>query len=103
MQKSNGMETVSEALVRLVKSGYAESFAAKEEGQIQDSAHHTYDAYEFTVEQVARFEGTTDLEDESAIFALRHRSGLKGTLLVAFGPQMPTEEMEVVERLHTKR
>jgi len=103
MKMSNGMETVSEALERLVKVGYTESFAAKAQGQIQDSTHRIYDAGEFTVEQVARFEGTTDLEDESAIFALKHSSGVKGTLLVAFGPQMPTEELEVVERLHTKR
>lgn len=104
MKTSNGMETVSEALERFAKAGYTESFAAgKELGQLQDSGHRTYDAREFTVEQVARFEGTTDLEDESAIFALRHRSGLKGTFVVAFGPHMPTEEMEVVERLHTKR
>lgn len=103
MKSSDGMETLSQALVRLAASGYKQDFVARPNGQMQDSAHQSYDAHEFLVEEVARFEGTTDVEDESAVYALRHTSGLRGTLVVVFGPNIPTEELEVVEKLQNQQ
>jgi len=93
------MESLSQALERLAKAGYTETFVAKENGKLQDNAHNLYDAQEFAVDETVRFEGSTDLDEESAVFALTHPSGVKGTLVVVFGPQIPTEQLEVVEKL----
>jgi hypothetical protein len=96
----NGMESLSQAIERLTKAGYKESFGARPNGQLQDGSHRTYDAHDFVVDEVVRFEGVTDLDEESAVYALTHTSSkLKGTLVVVFGPQIPTEELEVVEKL----
>jgi hypothetical protein len=98
-QKMNGTESLNDALERLTKAGYSESFRASN-GQLK-SASGSYDPSEFTVDTVVRFEGATDLDEEAAIFALTHmKSNTKGVYVVAFGPQMDTDDVDIVQKLH---
>lgn len=101
-QKNDGTETMSEAVARLTKAGYREGFRAIR-GRLQNAAHQDFDPGEFVVDTIVRFEGTTDLDDESAIFALTHvKSQSKGLYIVAFGPQMDTADVEVVQKLNKR-
>src|SRR5690242_16311460 len=96
----DGLETLSEALERLSEKGYEESLHA-ENGRLGWSPEHAYEPSEFKVEEVVRFEGVTDLNEESAVFALSHKSGTKGLYIVAYGPEMDTDDMLVVQKLRT--
>lgn len=94
------METMSEAIARLTKLGYSESFRARNGLLETASLTKAVSPSECRIDTVVRFEGDTNLEDESAIFALTHPgSGVKGLYIVAFGPEMDTLDLSVVQKL----
>lgn len=101
-RQMNGTETMTEAVNRLSKQGYHDSFRAKN-GKLQSSSGAIYETSEFLVDSVDRFEGTADIDDESAIFALSHAlNPVKGLYIVAFGPQMDTNDVEIVQKLNLR-
>lgn len=93
------LETLSQALARLVESGYVESFRA-EGGRLRalDSGG-LYRPEDVVVDEIVRFEGTADPGDEAVLFALRSRDGVRGTYSTAFGTHIPPADAEVVPRL----
>jgi hypothetical protein len=94
------METLREALERLVRLGYVDEFSADGEG-LRSRATGAIAAPEtFRVDEVVRFEGESDPSDESAVFALRPSGdGRRGTYTVAFGTLMDAADAEMVRRL----
>lgn len=96
----DGLETLSEAIERLNKAGYTLSFRAKS-GELVDAKGQLTDAPEaFQVDTVVRLEGITDLDEESAVFALAHKaSGQKGLYVVAYGPEMASDDLAIVQKL----
>ena len=94
------METVSEALLRLAAAGYADEFRAEKGGLRSVARGDVRPAESFRVDEIVRFEGASDPDDESAVFALTSGDdGTKGTYTVAFGPLMDPLDAMMVERL----
>jgi hypothetical protein len=96
----DGLETLSEAIDRLTKAGYTLSLRAKG-GQLSATKGPLGDAPEaFQVDTIVRLEGITDLDEESAVFALTHKaSGQKGLYVVAYGPEMHSDDLAIVQKL----
>ena len=97
--------TVAEALERLQKAGFLEDFRA-EGGQLRSRSSEAcnHPPEDFAIQEVVRFEGTTDPAEEQAIFALRCKPhGTAGTYVVAYGPSMPPDDVEIVRRLDDGR
>ena len=96
-------ESMTEAIARLDKLGYRETFRGEASGKLRAlSNHDVYDAHDFHIDEVVRFEGDTNLEDESVIFALRHiKSDLKGTYTIAYSTNMQSEDLDVMQALQT--
>jgi hypothetical protein len=96
----DGLETLSAAIGRLTKAGYVESFRARD-GRLHGSPSGVVlEPGECKIDSVFRSEGITDLDEESAVFALSHaKSGIKGLYVVAYGPEMDTEDLAVVQAL----
>lgn len=100
-ERSTSPETLSEAVERLTAAGYAIQFRAEEGGLRDADSGEILDPDALVVEEVVRFEGTTNPDDESAVFALRSRDGRRsGTYAVAYGPGMEPADGEMVRRLH---
>ena len=94
------METVTEALSRLHRSGYVDAYHAEPEGLRSRSTGALDPPEAFHVDEIVRFEGDSDPSDESAIFALTARGGAtRGTYTVAYGPLMDPLDAEIVRRL----
>lgn len=91
---------MSEAISRLEGAGYGADFRA-EGGRLHCPAcGASLDPSDATVDEIVRFEGTTDPDDEAALFALRcDECGTKGTYAVAFGPAIEPDDAEVVRHL----
>jgi hypothetical protein len=52
------------------------------------------------VEEVARFEGSSDPADEAIVLALHCREdGIKGTYTLPYGPEMGALDAEMMRRL----
>ena len=97
-------ETLSQVLARLDKAGYTDDLRADQTGKLRvfprDAAISPED---LVVDAIYRFEGETNLDDEEVIFAVCCPNlGIKGTYIIAFGPQMDHVDASIVQRLKKK-
>lgn len=94
------METLRQALDRLVERGYRADFRATPEGFLPDGEGPALAPESLVVEETLRFEGESDPEDQSVLFALRSRDGrIRGTFLSNFGIDADPVAAELMRRL----
>jgi hypothetical protein len=92
--------TISQVLEKLQRRGYSENFKACRSGMRVIPMNIFVDPEYLVVDDIFRFEGETDLDEEAIIFALHcPKNNLKGTYLVAFGPMMDAQDIAVVAHL----
>jgi hypothetical protein len=92
-------DTLSEALTDLKRRGYAEDFNLKPycvECQSQGLYLHPDD---FSVDEFYRFEGASNPDDNSILFAISSKDGLKGTLVDAYGMYSESLTDEMIKKL----
>ena len=93
------METLSQAMARLERAGYTESVAARDDGMLHCSGCDSLcDPADVSVDKVVRFEGSTDPDDQAALFAL-DCGAHKSLYAVAFGPDTPPHDAVAVRAL----
>jgi DNA-binding Lrp family transcriptional regulator len=93
-------QTMSQVLERLHRLGYVEDFKAYGQGMRVIPKNVMVDPEKLVVDEIYRFEGETDLNEEAMIFALRcPLTKLMGTYVVAFGPMMDSLDVGIVQRL----
>jgi len=98
--RSGKQETVSEALDRLHASGYDHDFVAEPAGLRDRMTGEVFAPEGMRVDEIVRFEGATDPGDEAIVFALRDAaSTVRGTLSTAYGPNMGSAEVDILQRL----
>jgi hypothetical protein len=97
--------TIAEALERLEAAGYTGNFAAREAGMVLClTCRQESPADEVELAQVARTEGVSDPDDETAIAALTcPRCGARGTLVLKYGPEATPDDAEVLRLLSDRR
>lgn len=96
-------DTVTEAVNDLVKRGYNSSFALQHDciychdKQLRLSPSH------FQIDEYYRFEGNTDPDDETIVYAISSTDGaVKGTLVNAYGVYAETASDELISKLDIK-
>ena len=91
---AEGAETVIDALEKLEAEGYTADFSLRT-AVTCSACHHEHPPAIAEVEQVFRFEGPSDPDEEAVVFALRCPAcGARGTLVSAFGPGADPEVMD---------
>lgn len=99
-ERSTSPETLSEAVERLSRDGYAHDFRAEEGGLRDLESGELFEPDALRVDEVVRFEGATNPDDESVVFALSTPDGaVRGTYAVAYGPGMDPADVAFVRRL----
>ena len=94
-------ESLSETLNRLCAAGYTDDFRAETGGLRAVNARCVHAPETLIIDEVIRFEGITDPDDEAIVFALRCKlHGTKGTYATAYGPKMAAIDAEMVRRLN---
>ncbi|MBK5287353.1 MAG: hypothetical protein JJE46_02685 [Acidimicrobiia bacterium] len=94
------METMLEATARLRDAGYTVDFSATDDGYLQCGACGTaHDPATMTIDEVVRFEGASNPDDESMLLALSCDCGQPGLYVTAFGPNASTADIAVLQRL----
>jgi hypothetical protein len=97
---SESMETLSQALERLGAKGFAHDLRASHCELRDVVTGATYPPERLRIEEVVRFEGESDPDEQATLFALRSQAGRPlGTYVVVYGAGMPAEDSEVVHRL----
>jgi len=100
--------SVSEAVTALAARGYVDGFRAEGDGLRHLESGMLVPAEALLVDELLRFEGTSDPDDEAMVFAVRSVDGrVRGTWTVAFGAALDPVDGEMARRLvdvrHRKR
>jgi hypothetical protein len=78
-------KTMAEAVDALHRRGFTTEFAVqKDSGEIATGGK-TFKSDEISIVEHHRFEGMSDPDDSSVVYALEAPNGLKGTLVDAYG------------------
>ncbi len=93
------IETLSEAITDLRKRGYEHDFNLRSEWLECQKLNLQLKPVDFHVDEVHRFEGMTNPDDSSILFAIQSPHGIKGILVDAYGTYAESISNEMLKRL----
>ena len=95
--RAMGYRTLDGVIGELKKRGFVERFDVRD-GQLRAlGSGRAFDAEDLTIRQYQRFEGVSNPDDSSIVYAIETRSGTKGLLMDAFGPYANSEVGRLLE------
>jgi hypothetical protein len=97
MQHKTHYDTVSKAIEALQEQGYTTDFNIEDNNLI--CSEGKFNADNFEVVDVYRYEGDTDPADEAAVYAIQSSNGLKGILVTGYGASADISSAEILEKL----
>ena len=97
MERQTHYATVTEALKQLRDTGFTIDFNL-EENCIQ-CVHGKFNADEFEIVDVYRYEGNSDPGDEATVYAIESKSGLKGVLVAGYGAAADNLSTDILKKL----
>ena len=97
------METLSEAIDRLVDAGYIHDFRAHRRQLLCDRCGVRFDPSVMVIDEIVRFEGTSDPDDQAILYALATESGPLGLYSAAYGADASTDDIAVARALPNRR
>lgn len=80
-----GDVTLVGALDDLARRGFTERFGVAGDGLRATEGGKTFRAEDLMIREFYRFEGVSDPDDMSIVYAIESRDGTRGTLVDAFG------------------
>ncbi|HEV7348492.1 hypothetical protein [Telluribacter sp.] len=100
----NKLDTMSEVLEELKERGYRYDFnlTAHAIEFFEDGKPMTLSPDEFEIIEVRRFEGPSSPSDNAILYVIESNSGLKGTLVDAYGVYADTLSHEMIKKLDTR-
>jgi hypothetical protein len=92
--------TLLDAINGLKARGYTEDFNLKENYLDCSNSKHQLSPDDFKVDNVFRFEGESDPEDQAVLYAISsEKYNLKGTLVNAYGIYSDNQANEIIKKL----
>ena len=86
VSKTESMKTLSECSNKLVADGYAENFKIDERSRLfSPTKNKSYPPEKVHIVNFFRFEGASDPDENSILYAIETNDGIKGTLTDAYG------------------
>ncbi|MEO8068488.1 MAG: phosphoribosylpyrophosphate synthetase [Flavobacteriales bacterium] len=94
--------TLSEAVNDLQKRGYTDDLQLADNCVVCDVRGVSLDPAEFHIDEFHRFEGNSDPEDQSIVYAISSaKHGVKGVLVNAYGMDAQPMTQAMVAKLAT--
>ncbi len=97
------MDTLADRMGQLTADGWIEQLSVSDGGLRCDGCGRWTAPEAVVVDEVYRFEGTSDPGDEAILFALSMPCGHRGQLPAAYGIDTPPKVIDVVKRLPLTR
>ena len=97
MTRNHFYMPVSEALEKLRAEGYTTDFNIKENCLVCEG--HKFDADDFRIAAVYRYEGPSDPADEATVYAIESDTGIKGVLVTGYGMSYDAFSTEILKKL----
>lgn len=95
--------SLSGAIRDLQQQGYTENLTFCDAGLENRKKHCVYPAAELHVRHFFRFEGMTNPDDSSILYAIETSDGHKGLLVDAYGAYAGSIPPEIIEKLKIDR
>ncbi|HXV37409.1 MAG TPA: hypothetical protein VEC18_09675 [Myxococcota bacterium] len=96
--------TLAAAIECFARRGYTGGFRAVDGGLRDVRSGRVYRPEQLQIDEVARFEGMSDPDEQVAAFALSDATGEnRGVYVVAFGPSIDRLDADAVQRLRDAR
>ena len=80
-----GYATLADAIEELIRRGFTEQFEVVDGALRALESGKTFRAEELRIREYHRFEGVSDPDDMSIVYAIESHTGTRGTLVDAFG------------------
>ena len=96
-------DTLSQAMTALKERGYVNDFNLHPEWIECPPLNRRFGPQHFHVDEVHRFEGMTNPDDSSVLFAISSSDGVKGLLVDAYGPYSDSLSPLMIEKLTIDR
>lgn len=103
--KTTDLKTLQACLAKMIATGFTDDFKATDEGLESLRTGKVYSPQEVKIVNFFRFEGPSNPDDMSILYAIETNDGLKGTLVDAYGTYASQEVNEFileVERIQKK-
>jgi hypothetical protein len=98
--QNNQFDTLSEALSDLEKRGYTYNFNIKPDAIECKALDQDFDPNDFEVDEFHRFEGMSNPDDMSIVFAIStSNNSIKGTLVDAYGTYSDPLSADMIQKL----
>lgn len=98
----NKFATLTEALQELKRKGYTSEFSCEKSGARVIETGKVFQPEEATVVEYHRFEGASNPEDMSVVYALELNDGTRGTFIDAYGAYSNPFSADFIKRLRMK-
>lgn len=95
--------SLSEATNDLKARGYTEDFNVQPTCIECTSLKLQWQPEDFTIDEFYRFEGMSNVDDNSIVFAISSKSGVKGVLVDAYGVYADNLSEAMIRKLAIKR
>lgn len=92
-------DTLTEAINIKQAEGYTFDFNLSSSTLQCRKLNKTFDSSEFTVDSFYRFEGDSNPDDSSILYAISTEYGLKGLLVDAYGAYSDNLNVEMIQKL----
>jgi hypothetical protein len=96
---NNQYDTLSEAIQKLQERGYNLDFNLKPDSIECKELDRKFDPSTFHIDEFHRFEGMTNPDDMSIVFAITTDDGKKGTLVDAYGTYQDPMTSDMVQKM----
>lgn len=99
------MKSLASCLNKMVLDGYTDDFKIADNGLRSLKTEEIYQPEQINIVNFFRFEGQSDPNDNTIMYAIETDDGLKGTLVDAYGPYADrklSEFMNQVESMEKK-
>lgn len=97
----DNFETLSQVTNALTQDGYTEGFKAGDTAIIASVSSKEYAPEDLKIIATYRFEGMTDPQDDSVVFAIEANDGTKGTLVMSYSSQH-SQNVELIKQIPNK-
>lgn len=91
---------VSEALAKFREEGFTADFNLLENCIV--CAPHRFEADDFEIVAISRYEGDSDPGDEATVYAIESKNGMKGTLVTGYGASSDVMSEAILQKLHNR-
>jgi len=93
------MSTMVSILDVLEGNGYTTQFKVTSKGIVSMATNKTYQANEIEINHFYRFEGESNPDDSSIVYAIETKDGVKGTLIDSYGAYSDPEIANFIKKV----